>query len=128
RFSAGTEGQLDVSPMHRIAGLERDNPAPALAAKLPTQVGWRQAQRFEIVAGRRLHTFQTPSNVPWMRFVEQIVDAGMNNAGSIEYALRFFSTIRFPHFFSVQQRQHHAFGISQRYLASTAGEGFCEIL
>ena len=35
--------------------------------------------------------FQPASDVPGIRFVEDVVDAGMSDAGGIEYALRFFA-------------------------------------
>ena len=114
--------------MHGIASLEGDNSAPALPGELLPQFRRRQTQCFEIIAGRTLHTLKPASDVPWIRFVKHIIDGGVNDAGSIEYCLRFLAAIGFPHFFHVQQRQHHAFGIPESNFAAPSAQRFREVL
>src|SRR5205807_3926942 len=86
---ACAEGQFDMGAMHWIAGLEGDNPAPALSGELLPQFRRRQTQCFEIVAGRPLHTLKPASDVAWIGFVKQVVHPRVTEAGRAEYRLRF---------------------------------------
>ncbi len=68
---------------------------------------------------RRLETFDTPSHIPWVFFVQQIIHARVNRAGAIKDRLRFGSTVRLPHVFHVQHREHYSLRISQRDLTAS---------
>ena len=54
----GPHGQLDVGAVHRIAGLEGHDLAPALAGELRAQLGRRAAQQSEVVVERWLQTLE----------------------------------------------------------------------
>src|SRR4029077_20342290 len=125
---ACAEGQFNMGPMHGIAGLKGDNSAPALPGELLSQFRRRQTQCSEIIAGRPLHALKPASDVPWIRFAKHMEDARMGGTGGIEYRLRFLTAIRFPHFFHVQQGQHHSFGIPKSNFAASSSERFREIL
>ena len=52
----GAESQFLMRPVQRIAGLKRNDLAPAQFAKTTAQFRWRIAQQLEIVISRRLDT------------------------------------------------------------------------
>src|SRR5882724_5477042 len=89
--------------------------------------GRRQSYCFEIVAGGPLHTFKPASDVPRVRFVKHIINARVTETDGVEYSLRFFTTIGFPHFFHVRHRQHHSFEIAQRNFAPPWRQRFREL-
>ena len=64
----GAHGQFDVGAMHGIAGLEGDDTGPAQAAEFGAQFGGSQAQRAEIIVGRRLEVLQSfrPRTRDWI--------------------------------------------------------------
>src|SRR6266446_10838372 len=103
--------------MHRIARLKCNHTTPAKAGELCSQLCWSEPQGPEIVMSARLNAFYPASHIPWMRLVEQIIDAGMGMARASEYRLCFSFFIRLPDIFDVQNGEHHAFGIAQRNFA-----------
>src|SRR6266496_2371086 len=72
--------QFDVGAMHRIARLKCNHTTPAKAGELCSQLCWSEPQGPEIVMSARLNAFYPASHIPWMRLVEQIIDAGMGMA------------------------------------------------
>src|SRR5262249_35784955 len=50
----GPEGKFDMRAVHRVAGLEGNDAAPALARKIGAELGRRLAQAFEVVVAREL--------------------------------------------------------------------------
>jgi hypothetical protein len=100
--------------MHRITGLEGDDAGPAEAAEFGAQLGWRQAERAEIVVGRSLELLDFSAHVPWVRFVDDVIGAGMRGAGGIEHGLSFGFAIGLPDVIYTEDGEHDAFGIAQR--------------
>jgi hypothetical protein len=121
------ERQLHMSAVHGVAGLKRHHAAPAQACKFSPQFGRSQTQRAEVVVRRHLQAFDTASHVPGVAFIQQVIDAGMNRAGGAKYRLSFRLAVRLPNVFDVQNRQHHAFSVTQRDLAASRLERFGEI-
>ena len=118
----GAHRQFDVSAMHRVAGLERDDLGPAHALKFRANVLRSQTQFAEIVVRGFLQSFDFSADVPRIRLVDGVVGARMRGAGRAKYSFGFGRAIGLPHVFDVQHREHHAFGIAQRNLAGPGGE------
>ena len=112
------ERKFLVRAMHGIARLEGNDPAPAQARELRTQLRRGQAQGTEIVVGRTLQALEGPPHIPGIRLVDSIVGAGMRLAGGAEHALGFGGTIGLPYVLDVQNREHHALAVAQRNLAA----------
>ena len=122
------EGQFHVRTVHRIAGLERNYPAPSQARKFGAQFRRSQAQGAEIIVRRRLQSFDPSTDVPRVGLVHRVVGAGMRFAGAVEYCLGFGGAIGLPDFFHVQHGEHHAFGIAQRNFAGARRQASWRIL
>src|SRR5207253_3842309 len=102
---AGPHGQLEVSPMHRIARLEGDDAPPAEPAELLAQLRWTEAKRLEVVVRRSLEAFDPPGDVPGMGSFEQVAYPGVVEVGGTEHRARLEAAIRFPHLVDVKHRQ-----------------------
>src|ERR1700688_4053671 len=124
----GAHSQFDVSAMHGIAGLERHDGGPSQASEFGAQVRRSQAQRAEIIMRRRLYSFDLSAHIPWVRFVDGVIGAGVRGAGGTKYRLCFSFPIRLPDIFYMKNCEHHAFGIAQRDLAAARCEFLREIL
>ena len=75
---------------------------------------------------RRLETFDAAAHIPWVFLVQQIVHPGVNRAGGIKNRLRFGLTVRLPHLFHVQHREHYSLCIPQRDLTAPWFQCFSE--
>src|SRR6266700_4552657 len=93
--------QFDVGAMHRIARLKCNHTTPAKAGELCSQLCWSEPQGPEIVMSARLNAFYPASDVPRMRLVEQIIDAGMGMARASEYRFRLLLFICRPDFLNM---------------------------
>ena len=122
----GAEGELDVRPVHRVAGLEGDNAAPALVGEVSAQLSGSEAEVLEIVMARELETFKAASDIPGIAPVHQVGDAGVSCAGAVEDGFAFRLAVGLPDVFDVQDGDHDAFGIAQGDLAAAGLEGFGE--
>src|SRR6184192_3647639 len=74
----------------------------------------------------RLETLDTPSHIPWVLFVQQIIHPGVNRAGAIKDRLRFGSTIRLPYVFHMQHREHYSLSIPKRDFTAPWFQRFSE--
>src|SRR5205807_7996847 len=110
--------QFHVGAVHRIARLKCNHTTPAKAGELCSQLCWSEPQGSEIVMSARLNAFYPASHIPWMRLVEQIIDAGMGMARASEYRFRLLLFIWLPDFLNMQNGEHHALGIAQRNFAA----------
>jgi len=86
RLSGGPESQLLVGTVHRVAGLECHDLAPAEFGKPLTEFGGRVPQMAEIVVDGRLDAAQSATHVHRVRLVHQVVDAGMSGVLGSEHA------------------------------------------
>ena len=127
----GAESEFDVGAVHRVAGLEGDDAAPALVRKIGTELGGCLAQRLEVVMARELEAFEAAADVPGIASVHQIRNAGMGDARAVENGFSFGLTIGLPDVFNVQNGDHDALGIAQGDLGAAGvqglGEGFRNI-
>ena len=114
----GAQGQLAVGAVHRVAGLEGDHPAPALAGELGAQLGRRLAQGAEVVVDGELHPLQAAADGDRVGLLEQVGDAGVLGVGGAEGRLGARLAVGLPDLLDVQGGEHHAFGVAQREHAS----------
>ena len=56
----GAERELDVRAVHRVAGLEGDDAAPAASGELFAELGRRRRRRLVVVVERELQAFDRP--------------------------------------------------------------------
>src|SRR5438045_3750049 len=104
--------------MHRIARLKRNHSPPAEAGEFCSQLCWSEPQGLEIIVGARLNAFYPASDIPWMRLIEQIIDAGMGMARALEYRFRLRLFIWLPDFLNMQDGEHNSFWVAQRNCAA----------
>ncbi len=76
--------QLDVRPVHGVAGLEGDHPVPGQLTKAGPQLGRAEAQRLVVVVGRQGQHFELPGDVDRPGAVEQVGDARVAPVGRAE--------------------------------------------
>ena len=120
----GAEGELDVGAVHRVARLEGDDAAPALAGELGAQLGGSEAEGLEVVMARELQAFETAADVPRVALVHQVGDAGMRVARAVEDGFSFGLAIGLPDVLDMQDGDHDAFAVAQGDLAAAGLEGF----
>ena len=75
---------------------------------------------------RCLETFDATAHIPWVFFVQQIIHPWVNRASGIKNRFRFGFTIRLPHVFHVEHREHYSLCIPQRDLAAPLLQAFSE--
>src|SRR5215467_3826309 len=75
---------------------------------------------------RQLETFNTSAYIPWVFFVQQIVHPGVKRASGIKNRFRLGFTIRLPHVFHAQYREHYSLWVPQRDVAASLLEAFSE--
>ena len=90
----GALGQLLVRPVHRVAGLECDDPGPAPLLEPMPEIGGLVAQLPEIVLGRPGDAAQPAAEVDGMGAIEQMVDARMEFVDGREHRLRLAPPVR----------------------------------
>src|SRR5207248_11177667 len=88
-LAGGAKCQFYVRPMHRIARLESDDPAPAQPDELRAQLRCCKQKRAEIVMAQQLQTFYASTHVPAISSAQQIIDNGMTGTGGCEHSLCF---------------------------------------
>src|SRR5690606_23983257 len=81
------ERQLEMRAVHRVAGLEGDDLAPAELPEALPHLARRVAQMLEVVMRRGFDTAQLTADVHRMRLAHQIADGRMRLVGRAEDAL-----------------------------------------
>ena len=76
--------ELLVGAVHRVAGLEGDDLAPAQRVELVAELGRRLAQRPEVVVVGQLQALEAARDVAGVRPLEQVGDAGVLGVGRAE--------------------------------------------
>ena len=80
-------GHLLVRPVHRVPGLEGDDPGPAPGVELAPEILWAIAQVHEIVMRRPLDAAHAAAQVDRVGAVQQVVDAGVGDVGgAVDFA------------------------------------------
>ena len=85
RLARGTEGQLLVCPVQRVAGLEGDDFAPAPFCEEVAQFLRRMAVMREIEMNRSLDAAQRAAKINRPAMMQQPVDLGMAVVGGAEH-------------------------------------------
>ena len=115
-----------MGAMHGITRLKCRHTAPPESGEFDSKFSRGQPEILEIVMRRRLQTFDTPPHIPWVLFVQQMIHAGVNQAGAVKNRLRFGSTIRLPYVLYVEYRKHYSFCIPQSDFAAAWLQRFSE--
>ena|SRR5438477_9526434 len=95
------EAQFLVSAMHRVAGLESDDPAPAQARKFSAEFSRSQPQRAKVIVRRHLQALDAAADVPGVGLVHCVIRTGMGLAGAVEDRLRLGLAVGLPDFLDV---------------------------
>ena len=74
-FAGGAQREFLVRAVHRVAGLERDDLAPAELLEALANFGGRVAQVLEIVVRRLLNSGELAANVNRITDALQVVDS-----------------------------------------------------
>src|SRR5262249_11271777 len=112
-----TESQLHMGTVHGVARLKSNHTTPAEACKFSAQFAWSQPEGFEVIVRRKLQPFELSTYVPRIRPIEQIIHTAVGCARRAKNRLRLSFTVRLPHLFNIEHREHHAFRIAQSDLA-----------
>ena len=113
--------------MHRVAGLEGDDLAPSALAETITELTWSHPHRLEVVVVGEIETLDPTADVPAVRPLKEIGDAGMLRVGGAEHRLRLTFEVGLPDVVHVHDGQHHAFTVAQGE-HGTLGEAMCSLL
>ena len=100
--------------VHGVAGLERDDLAPALLAKPPAQFRRRIAQQLEVVVHRRLDAAQLAAHVDRPGAMLQEIDPGVMLVVGAEDAPRLGGLVGLPAVADLHGRDQHALRIAER--------------
>ncbi len=107
-------GQLLVRPVHRIAGLEGDDPRPSPLLEQPAQVGRVVAVVLEVVLHGRVDPDQAAAEIDRMGVVDQIVDPGMGRLAGGEHPFRLAPLVGYPDRGDGHCRDQPSLGVAQR--------------
>ncbi len=107
------QGELDMSPMHGVVGLEGDHPRPAEGFELLPELGRCAPQQAEVVVGSHLHTFDGAADVDGVGVPEQVSNARMLGVDRTEHLLGFRFPVGSPDVLHSERRQHDPLGIPQ---------------
>jgi hypothetical protein len=110
--------QLQVRPVHRVAGLEGDDPIPAAARELGPQLGRRVPQVPEVVVPGPPQSLDDTADVPASRPPPKVGDAGMDLVRGPEHLLRFGLPVWSPGVVDVQDGQRKAFRVPEHELGA----------
>ena len=108
----GSLGQLFVSPVQRVAGLEGDDPAPAQRLEVLAQLGRRAAQLDEIVVRRDADHLEPARRIMARQPVE-IGDRGMRRVERAIGVPGFVVLVVGVDLLDVQERQQVAVDVAQ---------------
>ena len=106
-------GQLFVSAVQRVAGLERDDPAPGKRLKMLAQLGGRAAQLDEVVVRRDANHLEPARRIMSGRPL-QIGHRGMGRVQRAIGVLGFVIFVVSIDLFDMQKRQQVAVDVAQR--------------
>jgi len=126
-LTGGEEGQFDMGPVHRVAGLKGDNAAPAIAPEALAQFGGGQAQMREIVVPRQVQRLHAATDIHRVTVLAQPVHGRVGRIAGPEHLLGLMLAIGAPDVVDGQDRQNDPLGIAQGD-ARTGAEGFGECL
>ena len=119
----GPDGQLEVGAVHGVAGLERDDLAPAPLGEAGPHLGGGHPQGAEVVVERQLDALEPAAHVERLGLVEQEVDAGVLGVRGPEDLLGLGLAVGLPDVLDVEDGQHDALGIAQGELAPGSSVG-----
>ncbi len=109
----GAQRQLDVGPMHGVAGLEGDDSPPSEPSEILAQLCRPQAQGAEVVVDGQLYPLEPASHIDRTRPLEEVRNARVLRAGAAEDQFRFPFPVRVPDFLHVENGEHHPFRVPE---------------
>ena len=104
QFAGRPQGQLEVRPMHRVAGLEGDRRLPSELREPSPQLLGRLAQSREVVVPRRLDPLDPAAHGHRVRPLVEMGNAGMGLVESPVDEFRLLAPVVLP---DVVHREHH---------------------
>ncbi len=114
RLSRRAEGQLLVRAVKRVAGLERNDAAPAKLAEAGAELVWGVAAGLEVVVHGRLDAGDGAADVHRLGHLVQIADRRVGAVVGAVDALGLAGLVRRPLVGDGQRREDHALGVAQR--------------
>ncbi len=112
-LAGGPQGQLDMSAVHGVAGLESDHPVPAQLGETRPQLRRAQPQRLVVVVGGGGQDLELAGHVHRPRPLEQVGGARVLLVGGAEDQLGLLVPIGTVELADMQHSQHHALRVAQ---------------
>jgi hypothetical protein len=112
------QGELVVRPVHRVAGLEGDHPAPPEPGELGAQLGGGEPEGLEVVVPGRLDALDLSLDVDGVGAAEEVGDARVGRVLGAQHRPRLGAPVRPPGLGHPQHGDHHSFRVAQGERAS----------
>ena len=109
------EGQLPFPLVHRTSGMEGDDPSPAQAIEVPSQLRRRVAQLLEVVVCRQLDAANAASHVHVSDPIVQMPHPGVAHRRCSVHPFGLGALVRLPRPGDVEHRQDETLLIAQRH-------------
>ncbi|MEJ7707798.1 MAG: hypothetical protein WKF82_11360 [Nocardioidaceae bacterium] len=112
-LSGSAQGELEVGPVHGIAGVERHHALPAKTLELTTQLGRSAPEVGKVNVREGLEHLELSGGVPGIGAVQEVTDARVSFVCGTEDRRSLSPQIGLPGLCQMESGNHHSLRITQ---------------